>query len=205
MKDIKTIVAENISTLRQMHNMTQSELGERLNYSDKTISKWERGESTPDIGVLVEISDIFGVSMDALVKPMVAEAETVNKEKIILEKPRYNHRAIAYISELVPILVAIFAFIITSLIIKRMSFQWLYFVYAMPIYLIIKLVFNSIWFNPRLNYLIISLLMWSILATIRITFGYFGINVALIYLIGVAGEIIIVLWSFIKIPKNKKQ
>ena len=102
-------------------------------------------------------------------------------------------------------MVAIFAFIITTLIIGKTTFQWLYFVYALPISLIVKLVFNSIWFNPRRNYLIISELMWSILAAIHITFLYFGIDVALIYLIGVAGEAVIVLWSFIKKPKIKKQ
>ena len=52
-----------------MNHMTQAELGEKLNYSDKTISKWERGESAPDISVLVEIAELFGVTLDSLVKP----------------------------------------------------------------------------------------------------------------------------------------
>ena len=53
MEDIKSIVAKNITELRLLNNMTQMELAEKLNYSDKTISKWERAESTPDISVLV--------------------------------------------------------------------------------------------------------------------------------------------------------
>jgi uncharacterized membrane protein len=73
-------------------------------------------------------------------------------------------------------------------------------VYALPIVLIVKLVFNSIWFNPRHNYLIISALVWSILAAIHITFLYFKQNVALIYLLGVAGQIVIFLWSRINKP-----
>ncbi|MBQ8859309.1 MAG: hypothetical protein IJ012_05910, partial [Clostridia bacterium] len=63
-------------------------------------------------------------------------------------------------------------------------------------------VFNSLWFNPRNNYYIISLLMWSLLAAVHFTFLYFGINIALIYLLGVAGQIVIVLWSFIRKPKK---
>ena len=64
MKDIKGIVAKNICELRQLNNMTQLELAEKLNYSDKAISKWERAESCPDITVLVQIADLFGVSGD---------------------------------------------------------------------------------------------------------------------------------------------
>ena len=201
MVDIKEVLAKNIASLRQMNHMTQAELGEKLNYSDKTISKWERGESAPDISVLVEVAELFGVTLDSLVKPGSMK-NAVNERKS--DEVKYNRRAIAYISESVAFLVAIFAFIITTLIIGKTTFQWLYFMYALPISLIVKLVFNSIWFNPRRNYLIISELMWSILAAVHITFLYFGIDVALIYLIGVAGEAVIVLWSFINKPKKKK-
>ena len=199
MEEIKTVVAKNIAELRILNNMTQLELAEKLNYSDKTISKWERAESSPDIAVLVQIADLFGVTLDYMVRSEnIAEQVKEYKQK----EARYNHRAITYISESCAWFVALFAFIITSLIIQEMTFQWLYFVYTLPIVLIIRLVFNSVWFNPRNNYLIISALMWSVLAAIHITFLYFKINVALIYLLGVAGQIVIVLWSFIKRPKK---
>ncbi len=199
MEDIKTIVAKNITELRLLNNMTQLELAEKLNYSDKTISKWERAESSPDIAVLVELADLFGVSLDYLVR-----AENIDRQ--VLEnkqtEAKYNRRAITYISESVAWIGAIFAFIITSLITGEATFQWLYFAYALPVVLIIRLVFNSIWFNPRHNYWIISALVWSVLAAIHITFLYFGIQVGLIYLLGIAGQIVIVLWSFIKKPKK---
>lgn len=200
MKDIKNTVAKNISTLRQMNNMTQTELGEKLNYSDKTISKWERGESTPDISVLVEIASMFGVTLDSLVRSENMKT-AVNECKS--EEVKYNRRVIAYISESVGFFVAILAFIITTLIIQKTTFQWLYIVYSVPVVLVVKLVFNTIWFNPRRNYLIVSALMWSVLSGIHITFLYFGINVALVYLIGVVGQVIIVLWSFLKKTKSK--
>lgn len=200
MENIKNIVAKNITELRLLNNVTQLELAEKLNYSDKTISKWERVESSPDIAVLVEIANLFGVSLDYMVRSEnIEEQVKENKQK----EARYNHRVITYISESCAWFVALFAFIITSLIMREMRFQWLYFVYAIPIVLIIRLVFNSIWFNPRNNYLIISALMWSVLAAIQVTFLYFKIDVALIYLLGVAGQIVIVLWSFIKKPKKK--
>lgn len=199
MENTKSIVAKNITELRLLNNMTQLELAEKLNYSDKTISKWERGESSPDISVLVEIANLFGVSLDYLVRAEnIDELVNVHNQQEV----RYNRRAITYICESCAWIVAIFAFIITSLIVRQTTFQWLYFVYALPVVLIIRLVFNSIWFNPRSNYLIISALMWSVLAAIHITFLYFGVDVALIYLLGLAGQVVIVLWSFIKKPKR---
>ena len=201
-EDIKAIVAKNITELRLLNNMTQMELGEKLNYSDKTVSKWERGESSPDISVLVEMADIFGVTLDYLVRSEnIEEAVKENKQNEV----KYNRRAIAYISESIAWIVAIFAFIITSLISKDTSFQWLYFVYALPIVFIIKLIFNSVWFNPRHNYVIISALIWSILATIHITFWFFGVDVTLIYLLGIAGQITVIMWSFIKKPTKTKE
>lgn len=200
MNDVRTTIAKNITELRLLNNMTQTELGERLNYSDKTVSKWERAESTPDITVLAEISLLFGVSVDYL-----AGLENVNvpREREEKREMRYNRRIISYISESLVWMIAVFAYIITSLVAGNARFQWLFFVYALPIALIVKLVFNSVWFNVRHNYYIISALIWSILATIHITFLFFGINVALVYLLGVGGQIVIIMWSFIKKPRRK--
>lgn len=200
MEDTKAIVAKNITELRLLNNMTQVELAEKLNYSDKTISKWERGDSSPDIAVLVEIADLFGVSLDYLVRAENID-RTVKENKI--SQTRYNRKVISYISESIVWFLAILAFIITSLITSETTFQGLYFVYALPVVLVVKLIFNSVWFNPRNNYFIISALVWSILAAIHITFLYFKINVALIYLLGIVGQIVIILWSFLKKPKIK--
>ena len=200
MEDIKSNVAKNITELRILNNMTQMELGEKLNYSDKTISNWERAESSPDLSALVEMADLFGVTLDYLVKSENIEEAVVERKT---KEASFNRRAVSYIAEGGGWIVAIFAFIVTTLITNQMTFQWLYFVYALPVVLIVKLIFNSIWFNPRHNYLIISALMWSIFVAIHITFLYFKVNVSLIYLLGVAGQIVIILCSYINKPKIK--
>ena len=200
MKDIKSNLAKNITELRILNNMTQMELGERLNYSDKTISKWERAESSPDLSALVEMADLFGVTLDYLIRSENIEEAVVERKT---KEASFNRRAVSYIAEGGGWIIAIFAFIVTTLITNQMTFQWLYFVYALPVVLIVKLVFNSIWFNPRHNYLIISALMWSIFVAIHITFLYFKVNVSLIYLLGVAGQIVIILCSYINKPKIK--
>lgn len=199
MKDIKNTVAKNICELRQMNNMTQLELAEKLNYSDKTISKWERAESTPDVSVLIEIAELFGVTLDYLVTEEHEAKAPVEEENT----PGFNRRAVAYVAECGAWIVALLAFIFTTLITGQMTFQFLYFVYALPVVFIVKLVLNSLWFNTRHNYYIISLLMWSVFVAIHVTFLYFGTNVALIYLAGVAGQIAIVISSFITKPKSK--
>jgi transcriptional regulator with XRE-family HTH domain len=198
MKDIKSIVAHNITELRIQHNLTQMELAEKLCYSDKTISKWERAESSPDISVLAQIASLFGVSLDRLVSDEeITEADV----KAPIKAAKYSRRVISYIAEASVWILATLAFIITSLIIGKMEFQWLYFVYSLPVMLIVKLVLNTLWFNPRRNYLIISAFVWSVLLSVHATFLYFKMNVALIYLLGVVVQIVIVMWSFLKKTK----
>ncbi len=199
MEELKSIIAENIVKLRTYYQMTQIELAEKLNYSDKTVSKWERGESTPDIAVLVAMAEVFNVSLDDLVKAGNAEDKIKKDNK---QKPHYSRRAITHLAEGAVIFMAMLSFIITSLIMPEAAFRWLYFIYAVPAIFIVRLVLNSIWFNRRHNYLIISGLMWATLATIHITFLYFGTNVSLIYLLGVVGQVMIIIWSCIRRPQK---
>ncbi len=200
MEDTRSTIAQNITQLRLRNNLTQMELAEKLNYSDKTVSKWERAESSPDISVLVEIADLFGVTLDALVRTEdIGQADKAAKA----EKAGFNRKAVAYLSESVVWIASLLAFIITTLILKKVTFQWLYFVYALPIALIVKLVFNTIWFKPRQNYLIVSILMWALLAATHMTFLYFSVNAALVYLLGIVGQIVVILWSFVNRPKAK--
>lgn len=66
LSELKLISASNLIRLRTEAGLTQAELGEKLNYSDKTISKWERGEAIPDAFVLTQLAEIFSVSVDYL-------------------------------------------------------------------------------------------------------------------------------------------
>ena len=197
MKDIKPIVAKNIAQLRLDHGLTQIELAEKLHYSDKAVSKWERAESMPDISVLVEIADLFEVPLDDLVR-----TSRPKPKQAALQPPRYNRSMISGISILLVWLVALLVFL-TLTVCTDLTFGWLSFIYALPITAIVWLVLNSIWFCPRRNYLIISLLMWSMLAAIHLTLLAAGRSFWILYLPGVPGQAIILLWSRIRNPKNK--
>ena len=74
MKEIKEIIAENLIRLRQDNNMTQTAVAEKLNYTDKSVSKWEHGETTPPVEVLKKIAELYGVSLDYLVTENPTEA-----------------------------------------------------------------------------------------------------------------------------------
>ena len=91
MEDPKEIIARNIVDLRRKNGMTQLELAEKLNYTDKAVSKWERGESIPDVAVLKTIADLFGVTVDYL---LTAEHKTTVPVLSRLESTLRSHRVI---------------------------------------------------------------------------------------------------------------
>ncbi len=193
MSNLKEILAKNIAELRQSAGMTQLELAEKLNYSDKAVSKWERGESAPDISVLVEIAGIFNVSLDYLIE----ENHEKSSEKP-LRKHTYSRGVITSVSVMLVWLLAVLAFVITVLARDSVGWGWLAFIYAVPVSSIVWLVLNSIWLNRKNNYIIISLLMWSVLASIHLSLLPFGIHAGLLYVLGVPGQLIILLWSLMK-------
>lgn len=202
MEDLKPIIAKNITNLRQNAKMTQSELAEHLNYSDKAISKWERAESLPDITVLKAIADQFGVPLDYLVRQEHDDPPTA---PAISEAPRDKHRSHSIITILSVLLVwsvATLVYVMFDVICTDMKVHWITFLYAVPVSMIIWLVFNSIWFNTRRNYLIISLLMWSTLLSLVLTLLAFGIHAWQFLLLGIPGQIIILVWSGLRKNPN---
>lgn len=198
MKDIKPIIAKNIAALRQAAGMTQLEFSEKLNYSDKAVSKWERGESVPDVSVLLQIAELFGVTLNYLTEE-VHECPTP-AENAPPKNPnrKRNHGFITGIGILLVWLVATFCFVVLDISIGGVRYHWLAFVCAVPASMVVWLVFNSLWFNRHRNYLIISLLMWSAIATLYLICLPFGYNLWLIFLVGVPAQAVILFWSRLK-------
>ncbi len=196
MKGLKETIAKNIQELRAKKRITQYQLAQALNYSDKAVSKWERAESVPDVAVIKQIADYFGVTVDYL----LAEEHDVHAERIasVSTTVKHNRFIISALSVSLVWCVAVFMFIILRLSPSAGNYPfWLIFIYAVPLSLIIVLVFNSIWGNRRFNFLIISALMWSSLASVYISFlaiepyhDYWPV-----FFLGIPAQIIILLWS----------
>ena len=162
---LRNQIGSNIAAYRKQAGLTQAGLAEKLNYSDKSISKWERGDVTTDVFVLMQIADIFGVDVDYLLKPH-------NEiEPAIYNKPAaqatYTTNMITLVTLLGIWTVALFVFVI--LWICGMV-VWLVFVYAVPVSLVTLLVLNSVWNGGRKNRFIIAALVLSIIGTVYLTF-----------------------------------
>ena len=71
--EIKNIIANNLIELRKEHKLTQAEFASKLNYTDKAISKWERGLSFPDISLLIPLSEVLNVSLYDLLTGGIAD------------------------------------------------------------------------------------------------------------------------------------
>ena len=190
MKDLKNIIADNIVLLRKEKGLTQAQLAERLNYSDKAVSKWERGESLPDVAVLKSLAEILGVSVDYLLESDHQKAEL---EKATVSRKKFRRRAI--ITSMCVMLIWLVATVVFFILdtVTNLGHHWLCFVYAAPVSFAVWLIFNSIWFNTRRNYLIISALLWTTLGSLFVTFLW--LKLWLLFIVGIPAQIIIFLWS----------
>ena len=189
MEELKQIIANNITELRKQMNLTQAELADMMGYTDKAISKWERAESIPDVITLKALADTFDVTLNYLV-------ETDHpKDKAEVSRRTKNNRLV------ISLLAAAAVWFIATVLFVYLEFYgasnvWLVFVGAVPVSMIVLLVFNSIWGKKVLNYMIISVMVWSALA-----FAYLMLlpyNLFLIFVIGVPIQVLIILWSQIK-------
>lgn len=205
--NLRAIIAANIAELRKGKGMTQQELATRLNYSDKAISKWERGESIPDVMTLKQIADMFGVTVDYLLsdthEPMLA-FDDVEQKRAEVEAARRQHsiRARGFVTGMSILMVwmaAVVLFIVFETLSANQLSHWFVFACAVCVSLILWLVMNSIWFNRRRNYLIISMLMWSFLILLFLSVWFLTNRILwLVFLLGLPGQAIIIMWSNLK-------
>ena len=203
-ENLRPIIAANITSLRKNFGMTQQELALRLNYTDKAISKWERGESVPDIMILKQIADMFGVTVDYLLKEEHETIQTPVNHSDEAEDAQNRHTVrtrgfVTGMSILLVWLAAVMMFIVFDTMSANPLFHWFVFACAVCASLILWLVMNSIWFNRRRNYLIISLLMWSVLILLHMSVWLLTNRMLwLVFILGIPGQAIIVMWSNLK-------
>ena len=197
MNDIKDNIAKNISRLRTERNMTQPELAKRLNYSDKSVSKWENGISTPPIDVLKEIADIFEVTLDDLVRdPDAGEYDRIYTARE--NKP--NKIVITLLAIILVWLIVIVMYVYGSVLADEN--YWQLFVYAVPVSAVVALVFNCLWGKRSYTFILVSVIIWSALASLYLSFLEY--NPWMIFIVGVPVQIATILWSQLKSGHNKK-
>jgi len=136
LSELKLISASNIIRLRTKAGMTQAELGEKLNYSDKTISKWERGEAIPDAYVLTQMAELFSVTVDYLLSSHDAW-ENVEETAEAAEDTGYSVNMIIAITILGIWTMALTIFVFLWLV---DIILWQIFVVALPVSLLTYMV-----------------------------------------------------------------
>ena len=193
MVDLKDIVSKNIIYLRANNKMTQLELGEALSYSDKAVSKWERAEAVPDAYVLKKLSALFGVTVDYLL------SEHDEKELKAVTPHRFDRRVISSISFLGTWTLAI---IIFAVIWFLDSMQWLILVYALPVSFCLMIVLTAVWGKRKTNVFYVSLLIWSIIAAVYLTF--LQNNWWILFIIGIPAQVIAILSFRVKKSLDNK-
>ena len=205
---LKSQIGANIAAHRKRCGMTQAGLAEKLNYSDKAVSKWERGESVPDVITLMLLAEQFEISItDLLEDPNKIPDDADGKMQQVVEKTlkrKADKNIILGLSSLLVWFVALFIYVVVS------SFDipngWLPFFYAIPANAIVKLSLRSAWHDFRWNRAYISVIVWGVLLSFYVTMWvFFGLNVWRVFLLGIPGQAAILLWFRMFRPAREKE
>ena len=186
---MKETIANNISKLRKASGLTQVALAEKLNYSDKAVSRWEKGEVVPDVETLYNIGQVFGVEIEYF----FSEHQNVDviKEK---QKQQMANKIATWIT-LISFVWVVFTVAFVYLIIQYKINQWQLFVWGVPFTCIVSSVCNKKWGNKTLGIYISSVLIWSLLASIYLQF--LSLNLWPIFIVGVPLQVAVIFSHFI--------
>ena len=200
LENLKDRIGTNIAVQRKRAGLTQAGLAEKLNYSDKAVSKWERGESMPDVLTLMQLADQFHVSVNELLEDpnqlpgnpgKLEKAMTQVSEKAL--KRKANKNVILGLSSTLVWFVALLIFVVISSF--DLPYSWIAFFFAVPVNAIVLLSLRSAWHDFRWNRVLISVIVWGFLVSIYASFLVFlRFNMWKMFLLGFPGEIATTLW-----------
>ena len=187
---LKQRIGANIAAFRRQQGLTQAELAEKLNYTDKAVSKWERGESVPDVTTLVQVAELFSVTLDELTG--YTPTEPLSQEPVSVTR-KVNKKVVQTLVSLLVWFVALMVYVVlASLDISR---SWVGFVYAVPANAIVLLILRSSWRRFNWNMPMISAIVWGSLVSIHVSLLLFvDVNVWRLYLLGIPGQAAVCLW-----------
>ncbi len=211
---LKSQIGENIAAYRKKAGLTQAGLAEKLNYTDKAVSKWERGESIPDVLTLVQLAEQFDITVnDLLTDPnelpgnpgKLEQAMTQVSEKAL--KRKANKNVILGLSTTLVWFVALLTFVVMSSFDFLEPYSWLIFFFAVPSNAIVLLSLRSAWHDFRWNQGLITTIVWGFLVSFHVAIlVIFHYNFWKLYLLGIPGQIAIFLWfRMFRTPKEETE
>ena len=195
MEDLKNIIADNLISLRKANKLTQLELAEKLSYSDKAISKWERGESLPDIVILKQLADMYNVNIDYIISTHTEE----DKAKYKVPRPELNNKLIITLLACLSVwLLATILYINFKIMFD--TYYWKIWIWALPVTSAVLIVFACIWGRKSLIVGSVSCLIWTLILAIYLQFLEY--NIWSLFLLGIPAQLATTLSG--KIKRNKK-
>ena len=211
---LKLQIGANIAAYRKRAGLTQVGLANKLNYTATAVSKWERGESMPDVLTLVQLAEQFDISVnDLLVDPnalpegdhgKLEKAMTKVSEKALKRKADKN--IILALSSTLVWFVALLIFVILSNFEVLGESIYLPFFYAVPANAIVLLSLRSAWRDFRWNRALISVIMWGALVSLYASLlMFFSLNIWKLFLLGIPGQVAILLWFRMYRPMKEKE
>ena len=192
-EQLRQTIAERIAFYRKRMGMTQLELAERINYSDKSVSKWERGDGVPDVYILVQLAELFGVRIHDL----VSAEEPPSQPKGTKGR---SHLLIGILAVGIVWLVASMSFLPLYMG-ELLSRPWLVWLYAIPASAIVLIVFTALWGTRLVQFLSIALLLWSVALCLAVTLQFSGIW--LLYVVAGVLQILEVFWFLLRVERSR--
>ena len=199
MENIKEIIAKNLVELRKSHKMTQQALAEKLNYTDKAISRWEHAETLPDIETLCRVCDIYGVKFEYLLQK--------EQPKDPAKNPNIKRENIG--SKIVTTLIAVSTVWLLVTVLYALKWQqtpWNLFIWALPATALVLWIANYIFFSSKIFRIIsASFFVWLMLLSLYIELlTRSNDNVWSIFIIGIPLQAIIILIENIKYTRKER-
>lgn len=195
-------IAKNLTALRKRAGLTQAEVAEKINYSDKSVSKWESAGGVPDVFILMQLATLYGVTLDEIVGENLPAPKKESRTGL--------HSLIMLLSSGIVWLVAVCAFALLQMMPVRGAW-WLAFIYALPVNAIVFVVFASVWRYKTLNFIAITTLIWTGLLSLYLSIAIiprdpsaFG-SLWPIFLIGVPLQVLEILWAFFRYSVFKRK
>ncbi len=188
-ESVRKTIAGNIARYRKANGHTQAQLAEKLSYSDKSVSKWERAEGVPDIFVLTMIAELYGISVNDLLSENPPVFKSPGRILIVL------------LSVGLVWLVAAVVYFALRVAAPGLAFSWMAFLFAMPVSFIVLIVFTGIWWCYTYQCMAVSGLFWTLALCVHLMAG--REETRTIYLVSAILQVLTILWFLFKSRKVK--
>lgn len=195
-------IGKNIAAYRRGANLTQAELAQRINYSDKSVSKWESGNGVPDVYVLMQLSDMFEVTLDELVGGSAKKRASATTVRVI----------VTLLSSMLIWFIATAVFLVLHLMTHSKGAWWLVFVYAVPANALLVLILSAAFRLRKTNFIAITVFIWGAITCTFLT--SFVVSTAngtatgelwLIFLIGIPLQAANILWFCLRKVRGRQK